>query len=121
MSTKRVLANAAADGSRLASAALRDIAEEAGIIRVVPLVVGDWVYILTATQAFLGQLTAIDDEEYVIGPDTSWVFETGPLLRFFGEGVADYCELAPIESRVRRGAIVNISRWPLRRHPVQKT
>ena len=119
--TRRALAQAAEDGDSVAAAMLNDLEMELGGLRCEPLKVGDWVYIYSATHAFVGQIAGIDHEEYVLAAPVCWVFETGELTRFVNEGIANYCEMYPAEVRVRRGGTVLVGRYPLARHPKQES
>lgn len=110
----------AEDGDSLASRLAPDAAQDEGEELVWPLKVGDWVYVYTAAHAYVGKVLALDYEEIVLGPEVTWVFETGELTTFVEKGEAAYCELYPAKQRIRRGGILSIGDYPLRRHPKQK-
>ncbi len=108
------------DGDTLAALALRDAQEENGSVYCEPIKVGDWAYIYTASHAFVGRLSGVDHEEYVLEAPVAWVFETGELGHFFGKGEGEYVEIVDTEHRPRRGAVVLVARWPHERLPTQK-
>lgn len=112
------LAEAAADGDRLAAAALRDLAIEEGEDPVLEPVVGQWYYIYTAAHAYVGRLAAQDHEAYLLAPPVTWVIDTGQLNKFFSEGKAAYCETVHVAHRVRRGGVLLVADWPTGRPPV---
>ena len=119
-SLKSQLTQGAEDGDLSAQKALNDLNEEEGGYRCRPLEKGDWVYIKTAIYAYVGMIQDLDHEEYVLGPETTEVYETGAFPTFC-DGSAKYCELYPDETRIRRGAIVSIHRYRAGRHPTSRT
>ena len=120
---RQILAQQSEDGDTIATLMRNDLEYECSdqSLSCEPLKVGDWVYIYSATHAFVGQIAGMDHEEYVLAAPVSWVFDTGALERFVKEGIADYCELYPAEVRVRRGGTVIVARYPLARHPKQRS
>lgn len=118
--TRQILRQDAEDGNLAAAHALHDYEMDQGSVLCQPLKVGDWVYIYTATHAFVSQLVGIDHEEYVLKAPVTWVFDTGELTSFVEQGLADYCESYPAEIRVRRGGTVIVARYPINKHPTQR-
>lgn len=114
---KEVLRQAGEDGDGIAMQALGDMLEEDGMQRMSLPKRGDWLIIWTGAFFHVGLLLGDDHEYYALAPGSVIVYETGPLATFFGQGVAQHCEVIPTATWPRKGATANVSLWPFERVP----
>lgn len=112
---KEALLVASEDGDAMADRMLGDIAEEEGIPPVWRPQPGSWVVIFTGAFFHCGQILGEDHEYYSLAPGSMQIFETGAFSKFFGEGIADYCEVIPTNCIVRKGPTTHVVEWPFKR------
>lgn len=119
MASKKVKGQLVGDleaGDSMAALALRDIQEEEGV-QALQLPVGEIMVVMTATFYYVGRLVADDYEYYALAPGALLVYETGPLKKFYGEGVCEYAEAINAKVWIRKGPTITLTSWPFGKMP----
>lgn len=110
-----VMQGQAEDGDSMAERALRDYEEEFGNVADLRPPEG-WCLVMTATFYYLGCIIKSDHEYYLMAPGAWIIYETGPLDKFFDEGVAKMAEKIggkhTVYVRVRKGPTISVVSWP---------
>lgn len=118
---RETMMQAADDGDVLASAQLRDLAEEVDNLPAFRRPQrGDWLVFFTDTYFHNGRLIGEDHEYYCIEPGGAVVFETGDLKTFYRDGTCRDCEVVDITTLIRKGAVTHLADWPHNRTVIKK-